>query len=248
MALFEFNHELHRALPNTVDEALFELAVERPQAMLWQGSKGLVVPRSYAQSPLFEQCQQQLNHQGWPISIRQSGGGVVPQGPGIWNLSLAWCQYGKPLDMAEHAYVLLCQSLQHSLTDCGIRTTTQAVQGSFCDGRFNLAVQHQGQHKKVVGTAQVWRRSKTPPDLESPPRQAGNPAAWHVVLAHALVLIDIDAVQLSHYANEVEIQLQKANRYQAQRICSLTELGLDPQLFTKRLKHHLSSLSAPSRV
>ncbi|MDE2299763.1 MAG: hypothetical protein KGK18_16550, partial [Burkholderiales bacterium] len=57
----------------------------RAAAYLWRGEPGLVVPRSCTTLP------------GWPaaakahrVLVRASGGGVVPQGPGLLNLSLVW--------------------------------------------------------------------------------------------------------------------------------------------------------------
>lgn len=228
------------------DEHLFDLALTSgPQAWIWQSEKGLVVPRSYAQTPAFDDCQYHFATQGWPISVRQSGGGIVPQGPGIWNVSLAWRQYGKPLDLAENAYIQLCTPIQQALSVCGLYSDMQAVQGSFCDGRFNLAVQHQAMTKKIVGTAQVWRRCAAPTHMTPIPRQAGDPAGWHVVLAHALVLMDIDIKDLSQRANEVEQYLDRPARYQAQRICDLTTLGIEPQPFLSNLQTQLGDSLVP---
>lgn len=230
---------------HTCDEVLFEHALHAPQALLWQGKTGLVVPRTYAQNPDFETCQSVLAQQGWPISVRQSGGGVVPQGPGIWNLSLAWRQYGRPLDHAENAYRLLCAPIQNALQDCGIHSNTQAVPGSFCDGRFNLAVQQQGVAKKIVGTAQVWRRVSGPAIPSMPARQAGDPSDWHVVLAHALILLDVDLATVTQLANRVEKHLSRNTRYQMQRTYDLGRLGVSPELFLQRLQQHLLQQSAP---
>ncbi|WP_269900065.1 lipoyl protein ligase domain-containing protein [Paenalcaligenes faecalis] len=230
---------------NECDEVLFDLAAHAPQAMIWQGSTGLVVPRSYAQDASFIQCQTELRQQGWPISVRQSGGGVVPQGPGIWNLSLAWRQYGRPLDLAEQAYIQLCTPIQQALADCGLSSSTQAVQGSFCDGRFNLAVLHQGVNKKIVGTAQVWKRIKAPDTLTYPKRKPGDPKDWHVVLAHALILVNVDLALVTHQANQVEKALGRNTRYQAQRICDLSRLGITPDLFLSSLQRRLQQQPVP---
>ncbi len=52
------------------------------------------------------------------------------------------------------------------------------MSGSFCDGRYNLACGEGAEARKIVGTAQYWR-----------PLAAGG---GHVVLAHAVILIDAD--------------------------------------------------------
>lgn len=249
MARFTLTTRLDSAQDSLSDELLFDQVLQNgPQAWIWQAEKGLVVPRSYARTPSFDKCQSHFAAQGWPISIRQSGGGIVPQGPGIWNVSLAWRQYGKPLDLAEDAYMQLCVPMQQALHTCGLSTDMQAVQGSFCDGRFNLAVQHQGMTKKIVGTAQVWRRCPAPAHLKTISRQAGDPAAWHIVLAHALVLIHVDVARLSQRANEVEQFLGRTARYQAQRICDLTSLDIKPDLFLLQLQTQLQNSVVPHDV
>ena len=137
----------------------------RAAAHLWRGEPGLVVPRSCTTLP------------GWPaaaqahrVRVRASGGGVVPQGPGLLNLSLVWradtgATAGAPSG-TEVIYRALCEGLASALARLGVVAAPQAVRGSFCDGRFNLAVAG----RKLVGTAQSWRRV------------AGAP----VVLAHAV--------------------------------------------------------------
>lgn len=246
MAFFHVRTYLQQASPNDFDEHLLQSTLHHgPQAIIWQGQQGLVVPRTYAQHPRFKYSQEQLQALGWPLTVRQSGGGVVPQGHGIWNISLAWRQYGRPLDLAGPAYALLCRPLQKAFADVGIKATTQAVEGSFCDGRYNLAVWHQHQAKKIVGTAQVWRRCAPPLTVPPPTRQAGDPSDWHVVLCHALVLIHVDHELVTHYANLVEQTLERTQRYQAQRIVSLNTLNISSEQWLSRLQYHLRQQAVP---
>ncbi len=57
---------------------------------------------------------------GWPVWLRRSGGGLVPQGPGIINLSLAW-PVQQPLgEAAEPIYHSLCAVLQRTLARFGV--------------------------------------------------------------------------------------------------------------------------------
>lgn len=250
MPTFTLTTRLDTAQDPLSDEFLFDLVLNDngPQAWIWQSEKGLVVPRSYAQASMFDDCQYRFATKGWPISVRQSGGGIVPQGPGIWNVSLAWRQYGKPLDLAENAYLLLCAPIQKALSACGLNSDMQAVHGSFCDGRFNLAIQHQAMIKKIVGTAQVWRRCPAPSHIAPIPRQAGAPADWHIVLAHALVLVDVDVAHLSHWANKVEQYLERPARYKAHRICDLNTLNIQPEHFLSNLQMQLQSVLASHDV
>lgn len=78
------------------DETLLTLALQHgPVAAIWQAPRSLVVPRSYRQFEPFDTVCAQYAAQGWPIIVRQTGGGIVPQGPGIINLSLAYSVQGR---------------------------------------------------------------------------------------------------------------------------------------------------------
>lgn len=244
-APFQTQTHLHEALDNTADETLPQrVPMAGPQALIWQGSQGLVVPRSYSRQPLFQSASAQMAQRGWPISIRQSGGGLVPQGPGIWNLSLSWRQYGKPLDLAQQAYPFICELLQNALALCGISSAPLAVSGSFCDGRFNLAVA-QPHYQKIVGTAQVWRRGPAPEQIASPARRAGEPTSWHIGLVHAVILLHTNEKTLTLQTNLFEQLLQSPLRYEAHKLCSLHRLGLKPRRFLEALQQQLRLQAAP---
>lgn len=174
----------------------------RAAAHLWRGEPGLIVPRS---------CTLQA---GWPaaaqahrVLVRASGGGVVPQGPGLLNLSLVWrndaasAEAGAAPIGTEAIYRALCDGLAAALARLGIAAAPQAVAGSFCDGRFNLAVAG----RKLAGTAQSWRRV------------GGKP----VVLAHAVIVVSADPQALTDAANAFERDLGSARRYRADALTSV---------------------------
>ena len=166
-------------------------AAERLEATayFWQAHRGWVVPRNYAA---------QLRDGPEPVGnvqVRASGGGLVPQGPGIWNLSLVWpvMDAGR-LDTGE-IYRFLCSRMSNALRELGIFAEPGSVNGSFCDGRFNLAVGG----RKLVGTAQAWKRIRL----------------QQIVLAHAVILVDVDPVQLTTAANAFEASIGSGVRYDA---------------------------------
>lgn len=173
----------------------------RAVAHLWRGVQGLVVPRSYERAPRWQAASAESAAEGWPVQVRSSGGGLVPQGPGVLNLSLAWALPEGQAMTIDPVYRALCGQLAAAFARLGVRTEVQAVLGSFCDGRFNLAVGG----AKLVGTAQCWRR------LEG----------VQVVLAHALMLVDADPVALTARCNAFEALLGHDRRYRADRITSL---------------------------
>jgi len=197
------------------DERLIELAARAgPVAMMWQSRQGLVVPRTYRRFAGFDAACERFAREGWPVCVRLSGGGIVPQGPGILNLSLAWQAGGKPLDGSDDAYLLLCRVLADAIRPFGIDSHPAPVAGSFCDGRFNLAV-GAGEHvRKVAGTAQLWRRV---PGADGQTVQ--------VVMAHALVLAQVDIEIVTQRANLFESLLGSGKQYLPGRAASLSGLA-----------------------
>lgn len=196
------------------DEILMQTAAESgPSAALWQAPQGLVVPRTYASAPHFDAVCQQFAAKGWPIQVRHSGGGVVPQGPGIINVSLAWPEQGKPLDHSDGAYDALCRLMSDALEPLGVAARPRAVEGSFCDGRFNLACPVGQSQRKIAGTAQLWRRQNIP---QAAPQQ--------IVLVHGLLLVGCDVEAVTDQANALEEALGQTRRYRADRAVSLHTL------------------------
>jgi lipoate-protein ligase A len=91
------------------------------------------------------------------VQVRASGGGLVPQGAGRVEpepgLARGIGRAGGPSG-TDAIYRALCDALAAALARLGVAASPQPVEGSFCDGRFNLAVGG----RKLVGTAQAWRR------------------------------------------------------------------------------------------
>lgn len=191
------------------DEALLALAVARPAACLWRAPQGLVVPRTYAVRAGFAAISTRLAGLGWPVQVRQSGGGVVPQGPGILNISLAQRFCGRPLDHADTLYQHLCALLQAGLQVFGIETVAQAVEGSFCDGRYNLAAGSPA--RKVAGTAQLWRHIP------------GQDSSHQIGIVHAMILAQCDTALATERANQLEAALGSGRRYQPGSVASLDQ-------------------------
>src|SRR5690606_24081032 len=192
------------------DEILLAPAAHEPVACLWRAPPGLVVPRTYAARAGFARVQASFAARGCPIHVRQSGGGVVPQGPGILNLSLAQAFTGRPLDHSEILYRHLCALISDALAAFDIETRTQPVEGSFCDGRYNLAVPAPG--RTLEATAQAW--GPTP----------GRPPARRVALAHARILARCDPAERTARARALETPLGASRHYEADRIASLDSL------------------------
>lgn len=178
-----------------------------PVAQMWTAPTCLVVPRSYHRHAALDAVRERFATQGCPVYLRPSGGGLVPQGAGILNLSLAYVVRGLPGEWSEPIYLHLCELLRGPLARLGVPTHWQAVAGSFCDGRFNLACTHEGRPRKIAGTAQYWR-----PLPAVPGAPAGAPRP-HAVLAHAVLLVDTDLAAAHERANAFEQALGSGLRY-----------------------------------
>ncbi|MBF6615845.1 lipoyl protein ligase domain-containing protein [Pollutimonas thiosulfatoxidans] len=198
------------------DERLIALAAEEgPTAMVWQAQQGLVVPRNYQRYATFGPTNEAFARGGWPVTVRQSGGGIVPQGPGIINFSLAYAVDGKPLDHSDQAYQLICDLISDTLAQAGVACRPQAVEGSFCDGRYNLAVDSDSGPRKIAGTAQLWRRHTL----------ADGSGFRQVVLVHALIIAQADIQTMNDMANRYEAALGSDKRYQLGRLAQVADYG-----------------------
>lgn len=183
------------------------------RAVLWHTPPGLVAPMSYRRHPELDAVAADFAARGWPLRLRRSGGGVVPQGPGVLNLSLTYAVDGPPGAAAEAVYRHLAALLGAALDRLGIEAHAAEVAGSFCDGRYNLAVAHAGGARKIAGTAQYWKRS----------------GARHAVLAHALLMVDADTDALTAVATAFEAALGSGRAYDAGVITSVArELAAPP--------------------
>ena len=114
--------------PTQAEQPLFAKAsAGEAVAQLWQAPQGLVVPGSYRQFTDLPAVSAHFAARGWPVWLRRSGGGLVPQGPGIINLSLAW-PVQQPLgEAAEPIYHSLCAVLQRTLARFGVASHARAV-------------------------------------------------------------------------------------------------------------------------
>ncbi|MEM7470803.1 MAG: hypothetical protein AAF340_05570 [Pseudomonadota bacterium] len=162
---------LVKSVPDPSAGLAYEMALftgHGPQVGLWQTeTQGIVCPAAYERRNGFAQAIKNSADRGWPVALRPTGGGAVPQGPGVDNLALAF-NPAKGTTI-EDGYILLTDIIKGGFGTDGNRLEAGDTPGSFCDGAWNLSVAG----RKIVGTAQRWR-----------PNRGGCPR----VLAHALFL------------------------------------------------------------
>lgn len=91
----------------------------------------------------------------------------MPQGPETLNVSMVTETH--PGFSFDDGYRLIGNAVADALLEFGIVASMGAVDGSFCDGTWNVIVDG----RKLAGTAQRWR-----------PRETGN-----LALIHAAILL-----------------------------------------------------------
>jgi len=168
-----------------IDEQLLAQVIRReagPGVCIGSQPRCLVSTLRESQMDGFGPACAQLAARGWPVQIRCTGGGCVPQGPGVLNLSLVHPQRAG-WKLAD-GYLLLGELLSELLTGYGLTATLGEVAGAFCDGRYNLQVSG----RKLVGTAQRW---------------AGSRREQPAVLAHACLLVDLDLAEATDRINSL---------------------------------------------
>ncbi len=173
-------------------------------ARVWQAGRGIAVTRAESRLPGFDAARAASEAAGWPVVVRESGGGAVPHDEGVLCLSLA---FAPPSRLSlEAAYAVLAEPLRAALRTFDVTVSTGAVAGAFCDGRFNLAAGG----RKIVGTAQRWRGR---PGSGAPDRGA--------VLAHALWLVDLDLADATAVLNRFQARAGSDARFAAEACTTL---------------------------
>lgn len=201
----------HEDQPICELEWLEDVKLGRSRAVLWEANQGFVAPLSYRRHACFDEVCSEFAGRGWPVRVRRSGGGLVPQGPGMLNLSLTYPVAGTPGLRADGVYEHLCDLLTRALAQIGITAYPATVTGSFCDGRFNLAVATACGLRKIAGTAQYWRRC----------------GKQQAVLAHALLLVAADTDILTRRCNEFELALGSGRQYDPEALTNVAQAWCD---------------------
>lgn len=143
--------------------------------LLWRPQDAaLVMPRRLERLEGFARAAATCAELGWPVALRDTGGEPVPQSPAVLNVALAWAVPTGEAEQhrIENAYLRLGDPLCDWLLELGLAPDLGAVDGAFCDGRFNVNLAG----RKLVGTAQRWRKRGSD--------------GRHVALAHGAILMD----------------------------------------------------------
>ncbi len=176
---------------------------------LWSTEACLVAPRNLTVKPGFAAAQAMLATAGITVHERDTGGDLMPQGPGIVNVSLVFV--APPAMSIADAYDVLCGPIENLLAAHGVAARRGSIPGSFCDGAHNIAVGD----RKLVGTAQRWRRGRD---------------GRTTVLAHAAIICEGSLDDLAEAANRLYAACDLDRRVRADlhvRLFDLPGFGRD---------------------
>ena len=172
---------------------------------IWSANQCLVVPHSVSRNEYFAEASRASEALGWPVHVRQTGGGVTPQGPGILNVSLAFSNTADNRLSIADSYRIICNPIITELRLLGIDAYCSPVAGAFCDGSYNVVVDG----KKLAGTAQRWSRMK-------------KHVYQHVILAHALILYHTDLQEITKAVNRLYRLLKQKQHFASAAHCNFT--------------------------
>ena len=202
--------------------------------VIWQSQNTIVVPKSISHKPNYNTACQLSASRGWPVVVRETGGDATPVSPGLLNVAfVSTVPRSRRFSMKE-SYLALCLPLIEALKKLDIDAGYGPVDGSFCDGDYNLTING----KKLAGTAQRWKKIKS--DNEE--------VDDYAVLVHAVVLCQGNLRELINSINDFYRDCGIPNRIHEDRHVMLSDTinkdVLSPdmlvpkviQLFEKTLK------------
>lgn len=175
LLLFPHAQELERALLDRVATR----GAGRDWSV-WRTYQSLIAPSSAANAAGFDAAAREMSARGWPVYIRDTGGDITPQSPGVVNVSSAFVFPQTSATSIRETYERFCAPLLAFFDTLGFKAYLASVEGSFCDGAFNIVIDG----RKLAGTAQRWRLVRLPD---------GRPGV--AVLAHAAILADADVAE-----------------------------------------------------
>lgn len=120
-----------------------------PIIHIWRHEKAFVLGLRDRRLPYALEAMEQLERQGFSVTVRNSGGAAVPLDPGVINLSLILPNPGRNMEFHQD-FELMYRLIQGSLHQLGSLVQKGEIAGSYCPGDFDLSVSGQ----KFCGIAQ----------------------------------------------------------------------------------------------
>ncbi len=166
------NYALDLAIAEHISEGKAPATVR-----LWQPARCLAVGRFDNRLPYFRDAVQYMKSQRIEIVQRMSGGKAIWQDAGYLNFSIIAPKQSLKFGIPE-TYLQFSEGLILGLRALGIETGFKHIEGAFCDGPYDLAVNG----RKLVGTAQVQKRG--------------------FIIVHGTILVDCDLNEMIQRISE----------------------------------------------
>jgi len=176
-------------------------------AILWQSEPALVVSQTDRNLPQFAEAVRCAAAEGWPVSVRSTGGTAVALVPGVVNVGLI-APWRATRPSLEQGFELVCAPLITALARFGVTASIGSAPQAFCDGRFNVLVGA----RKIAGTSQ---------------RHASQ-GAGGALLIHAAVLVDADPASLTAVVARFYDRAGRATHLDATTVTSLSQCVSHP--------------------
>ncbi len=116
---------------------------------LWRTSPCLVVTPLLASRSEFAAAAEASARRGWPVVVRRTGGGPVPQTSGTLNVSLSYAVAREQVPTIDAAFRHFADGLLSALKACGAAGAVGEIESSCCPGRYDISIGG----KKIIGIA-----------------------------------------------------------------------------------------------
>ncbi|MCL7938740.1 lipoate--protein ligase family protein [Halomonas sp. ATCH28] len=200
------------------EEALLEAVCQGDTSLAglaWSPTdRALVMPRRHQRLAGFPDARRRLAAMAWPIQFRATGGTPVPQSPAVVNLALAIrCRVGDSAAHLDWGYRRLGDPWCDWLASLGVTSADLGpAPGAYCDGRYNVRIAS----RKLVGTAQRWRRVRGCRDM--------------ALLVHGAMQVEDTPGELVAVVNAFQAAIDDPLRFQAGSHIALRDVLPDLQL------------------
>ncbi|MEX1030109.1 MAG: biotin/lipoate A/B protein ligase family protein [Paenibacillaceae bacterium] len=130
-------------LPFAVDELECRLVGKgaQPFVHIWRHEKAFILGLRDRKLEMAADGMESLNHQGYAVAVRNSGGAAVPLDEGVLNISLILPNPTGITNLHEDFAIMadLIRETIHELTGT-IEVSVGEVVGAYCPGAFDLAI------------------------------------------------------------------------------------------------------------
>jgi lipoate-protein ligase A len=166
----------------------------------------------------------------WPVVVRRTGGGPVPQGPETLNISLAFASAREQAPTIDTTFRDFAGRLIAALAACNVTAEIGEIEGSCCPGRYDIAIAG----RKIIGIAQRRRQGKHGESLLT------------AILVHAIFWLEGNLTEGIDALERFLAEAGVSQRFTREHMATLQELtNVTAQHFETALLRLTPAASAP---